>query len=201
MGTLPVEYDREVYTVEKLMGVRTKTGMMPVKRLTARHRQIISLHLQGYSNNTIASLLDLSAVNVCHILQDPKVKDILEQFHQSWMQELESLGGLAVDAVRGALLSEDHNISLKAADKYFRTQKMYTNEQEATKETAEDVISRALEVMGTQADTIREVARSSRANRIIDTTSRDITNGSDITGVSKDSPRNNESDMGKCDGE
>ena len=185
-GTLPVAYDRELYEYEKMIGKRLTSGKKPLKALSARHRQIIALHVQGYSNNSIATILDMSHIAVSHVLTDPLTQSVLSTFKESWVAELAALGALAVDAVREGLLSQDKGVALRAADQFFKTQGTYKQDANAGNETAEDVISRVLTVMEVSADAVRQAAISQRRpTKIIDTSARNMTDG-------RDQPGNNE---------
>jgi hypothetical protein len=139
-----------------------------LKRLTALHHHIIVLHLQGISNVDIATTLDVSPSMVSNTLRSEPAQEIISRHHENTLKELHALLPLSVNAVRHALLDGDPKIQLSAADKHFRAVGLY-KEQDAAKETAEDVIARALQVAQTNAETVRALAQRERP-RLIDVT-------------------------------
>lgn len=156
-------YDSNTYQLEKVVGKRTATGALKLKRLKPEHRQIIALHLKGHSNRDISFLMDRDEVTISRVLHDPLSEQLIQQHLAGVDKELDALTGLAIDALRDGLQQDDIRIRLKAADQTFHAQGKYHHaDKKDDSETAEDVISRALEAISNQAGAIKELSRPDR---------------------------------------
>ena len=81
------------------------------------------------------------------ILHNPTVLAYLERIRAAADEHLKNLLPAAVDVIRRALAQQDLPIALRATDQLFRTQRKYAEPAGQPRETAEDVIARALEVI------------------------------------------------------
>jgi predicted transcriptional regulator len=174
-------YQTELYEMEKILGKRTATGALKLKRLKPLHRHIIACHQRGYSNRDIAHLMDITEITVSRTLNDPLAQELMKEFSEGIDHEMEGLMALGVDAIRNALQDNDKKISLKASDQLFRAMGKYNHTQDdpnKVKDTAEDVIARVLNVMENQSESIKELVRPSRP-RAIDTNFVEVTNNGD----------------------
>lgn len=155
-----VSYSNTVYGQEKVLGLHHHTGRQKLKKLKAKHRHVITYNLQGLSNAAIADILGCSQGWVGRVLRDPLAKEILSNFADDHKQELKSLLPHAVDVIRRSLGSDDPRVALTAADKFFKASGIYNQVEEASGQTAEDVIVRVLaRVAENQTDIIKELSR------------------------------------------
>ncbi len=162
------KYNTEDYQYEKIIGVRKSTGELKLKRLKGVHRQMIGYHLRGMSNRDIAFVTGFSEIAISRVLRDPLAQAYIQEYLAGTENELASLMPMAVDALRDGLGPKvDPRTRLQAADKYFRATGRYAG-GDASKETAEDVIKRALEIAQTNSDTVREITRAGQTARVID---------------------------------
>jgi hypothetical protein len=95
-------------------------GGKGLKALSVKHRQIISLHLQGIAGTRIGKALNCSVGMVYHTINDPLAKKVIDHFISGVENDLEALLPLAVDAVRTGLESGSNDIALKAVDKFAK---------------------------------------------------------------------------------
>jgi hypothetical protein len=109
---------QKVYKIQKFDGTRNTNGTQKLKKLKAKHKLIIAMHLEGVSNQKIAEALNISYANVWLTLQDPLAEKLIEEWHKGLDLELKALRVLAVDAVRRGLNSGDVEVALKAAMTY-----------------------------------------------------------------------------------
>lgn len=147
-------------------------------RLRPIHRRIILLHLMGLSQLDIVSITGHSSGAISRILRDPLSRPYMDAHISMTNQELESLLGLAVDAVRTGLMSDSETTRLKASDHFFKATGRY-GEAAKSAESAEDVIGRALAAMAAsnmatasaverQAGAISNLAGKVDSGKIID---------------------------------
>lgn len=161
-----VRYDREQYEYEKIIGRRRENGATKLKRLTGRHRSIIGLHLRCLSNADISLITGYSEAWISTLLSDPLSQVYIQEHIAGADKELEALAPLAVDAVRQGLQSASEGMRLKAADRFFRATGRFNDDPNKGKETAEDVIARALDAISQQAGAISELSRPVRSRQI-----------------------------------
>ena len=157
------QYDPAVYQFEKIIGKRTQTGELKLKRLKPLHRQMIAMHIGCFSNRDIAFQMNIDEITVSRVLRDPLSQEIINVYAEGIDAELEALLPLGVDVVRKALLSDNAKIALQGTDKLFRALGKFDHSHDREKrETAEDVIARALGIAQTSVDTVRELTRNER---------------------------------------
>ena len=161
------QYDPAVYQFEKIIGKRTKTGELKLKRLKPLHRQMIAMHIGCFSNRDIAFQMNIDEITVSRVLRDPLSQEIINVYAAGIDAELEALLPLGVDVVRKALLSNNAKLALQGVDKLFRALGKFDHSHDVDKrETAEDVIARALKIAQTSVDTVKELARDKRPTAI-----------------------------------
>ena len=108
------------YYADKLIGKRRITGAANLRRLTARHRRIIAMHLEGLTSNEIAYTLCCTATTISRILHDPLVCGLLSAHNSVIDKELEAMAPMAAQAIRSAMESTDHKIALQAVDRWAK---------------------------------------------------------------------------------
>ena len=173
------KYDPAVYQFEKIIGKRTKTGELKLKRLKPLHRQMLHMHLGCYSNRDIAFHLNVDELTVSRVLRDPLSQQVIQLYAAGIDAELEALLPLGVDVVRKALLNDSAKIALQGVDKLFRALGKFNHVgEDQDKETAEDVIARALGIAQTSVETVREITRRERP-RALDVAFERIDDGGD----------------------
>jgi hypothetical protein len=91
-----------------------------LKALSVKHRQIISLHLQGVAGTRIGKALNCSVGMVYHTINDPLAKKVIDHFISGVENDLEALLPLAVGAVRDGLNSGSTDTKLRAVDKFAK---------------------------------------------------------------------------------
>ena len=173
---LGVRYEAEQYEYEKIIGKRTQTGALKLKKLTPKHRIIIGYHVRCLSNADISLITGYNEAYISTLLRDPLSQAYIKEIRAGIDEELEALGPLAVDAVRQGLQSQSEKTRLQAADKFFRATNKYGDSGGGGKETAEDVIARALDAIQAQAGAINNLARPERP-RAIDVQFSEVTHG------------------------
>jgi len=157
------KYDPNQYQYEKIIGKRTKTGELKLKRLKPLHRQMLHMHLGCYSNRDIAFHLNVDEITVSRVLRDPLSQEIISVYANGIDAELEALLPLGVDVLRKSLLSDSAKIALQGADKLFRALGKFNHTgDEEKRETAEDVIQRALGIAQGSVDIVKEITRRDR---------------------------------------
>lgn len=172
------KYDPATYQMEKIIGRRTKTGELKLRRLKPLHRQMIAMHLGCYSNRDIAFHFNVDEITVSRVLRDPLSQEIVNVYAEGIDAELEALLPLGVDVVRKALLSDSAKTALQGVDKLFRALGKFNHTgEDQDKETAEDVIARALGIAQTSVETVREITRRERP-RALDVAFERVEDGS-----------------------
>lgn len=157
------QYDPNTYQFEKIIGRRTKTGELKLRRLKPLHRQMIAMHIGCFSNRDIAFQLNIDEITVSRVLRDPLSQELIQTYASGIDAELEALLPLGVDVLRKSLLSDNAKIALLGTDKLFRALGKFNHTgPEEARETAEDVIARALGIAQTSVDTVRELTRTGR---------------------------------------
>ncbi len=157
------QYDPQVYQFEKIIGRRTKTGELKLRRLKPLHRQMIAMHIGCFSNRDIAFQMNIDEITVSRVLRDPLSQEIINIYAEGIDAELEALLPLGVDVLRKSLLSDSAKIALQGADKLFRALGKFNHTgDEEKRETAEDVIQRALGIAQGSVDIVKEITRRDR---------------------------------------
>lgn len=143
------------YLVEKRIGLRRENGAMKLKKLTARHLRIIGMHLEGFSVEQIAVSMPCSIPTVSRIVNDPLSQVILKRVYEDRQGELQSLGGVAIQAVREGLGPEQPiGVRLRAVDRYAKVRETMLSKDKID-ESAEDVIARMLSRMNITAENVQ----------------------------------------------
>ncbi len=147
---------------EEFFGKPTRC-FQPLKRLHPKHLRIIALHMQGFKGTEIWEMLtnvgmSISLVRIYAVINDPLSTKLMQQFYAGSEIELKALEGMAVDSLRNAMRAGSHRDALSAADKVFKLNKRYG--AESNRDSAEDVISRAMQAVISANETVKEVVRS-----------------------------------------
>ena len=172
------QYDPQVYQFEKIIGRRTKTGELKLRRLKPLHRQMIAMHIGCFSNRDIAFQMNVDEITVSRVLRDPLSQEIINTYAEGIDAELEALLPLGVDVLRKSLLSDSAKIALQGADKLFRALGKFNHTgDEEKRETAEDVIQRALGIAQGSVDIVKEITRRERP-RALDVDFERVNDGS-----------------------
>lgn len=135
-------YSNEQYMAQKDSGERLPDGSQRLKKLNVRHRKIVALHLEGYRNKDIAAKLGMTQARICILLNDPLLQQEIAKHSGLVKQELESLSGSAVNAVREALHSDRMGDRLRGVDRFVKLREALDTGEKS--ETAEDIASRIL---------------------------------------------------------
>lgn len=83
-------------------------------------RTILTLEMRGKTKTAIAEMMHLSIQGVVNIVQRPEYKAMREKVLTEMDHEFLAMKPLAFDAIESGLRSSDENISLKAADMWFK---------------------------------------------------------------------------------
>lgn len=159
-SAVTAKYDPEQYQWGKVIGKRLPTGQQKLRKLTARHKNVIALHLRSLSNRDIAFITGLAEGVVGNILRDPLSQEVISNYLEGIEQELLSLTPMAIDALRSGLGDGSVKTRLNAADKFFRATGRYAQSEKAG-DTAEDVLARALaRVAEDNSATLRQLTRT-----------------------------------------
>ncbi|KKK57678.1 hypothetical protein LCGC14_3052040, partial [marine sediment metagenome] len=111
----------------------------------------------------IAFQMNVDEITVSRVLRDPLSQEIISVYAQGIDSELEALLPLGVDVLRKSLLSDSAKIALQGADKLFRALGKFNHTgDEEKRETAEDVIQRALGIAQGSVDIVKEITRRDR---------------------------------------
>ena len=155
----------EVYKLEKTMGIRLPTGADKLQTLSPMHKKIIALFVQGVKSVHIAEMCDCRLHTVYHTVNDPIAKAWVAQWNEMTDKELEQLMTKGVDAIRDALDSDSINIRLKGVDRMAKMLGRYSPKEGGSGDTAEDVISRILDLANKSVDAVID-SRPERATVI-----------------------------------
>ena len=115
-----------------------RTGL---RYLTPKHWRIINLYAAGFNREYISEELRITPQTVTNIVNDPLAKVILERHAQNAEDELSSLTGLAVEAVRDNLAVGDLDQRRRGAELVLKARGVFKEKAEGT-DSAEDVMSR-----------------------------------------------------------
>jgi len=109
------------YRQEILSGKRLSNGVLPLKRLTSKHKTMILMHLSGKVGMLgIAKEMGCSYSTVNRVLNDPLTKPYIEAFEQGLEMDIRAMRMQAVNVVREGLSSEDKKLALSAVDRYTK---------------------------------------------------------------------------------
>ncbi len=138
----PTLYNPREFSKDRAIA-RLPDKVNPIIRLTAQHKQVIALHMSGWSGVAIGRALKRPASWVYGVLRDDRVKHIISKMHEMVDAELAALFPKAVDAVRTVVEHGTYNARLRAAELIFKTQDKLAPEDSPT-DGAEDIIARML---------------------------------------------------------
>jgi len=110
----------ELRAFEKVIGVRTKNGVVARKQLSPKHKMAITLVMNGWKYGEVAAYLGVGYQTVVNVLSDPLAKPIIEQIKDEQELSLQAMTGLALDATRDALLDNDKNMRLRGVDRFVK---------------------------------------------------------------------------------
>ena len=114
-----------------------------LKKLSLRHKQAISLLLQGLSREEAAEATGFVPEYMSFLLQQPIAREYIAHINRTVSVQLEALYGKSVAAIAGGLSALDPDVKLRAAKLQLQT----TGRLEPTGEerkTAEDVVQAIL---------------------------------------------------------
>lgn len=126
------------YMREKQLGIRRENGAQKLKFLTARHLQILNLHIAGRSMEQIGEVMKLSLHTVWRVISDPISKEFMKNVYSARQQEIDALLGQNVEAIRDCLEDGTRKEKLQAVSVYSRLKLAVAPETNPQK-TAEDV--------------------------------------------------------------
>lgn len=130
------------YDEEKLSGRRRQSGALNLTRLTGKHLRIVNFHLTGMKGNDIAQIMGMTPVSISRVLNDPLVKEVVQNRFTDIDNELFAS---ATKVVGEKLQDEDPAIALRAADMVWRSRGRYEKRVDE-RPTAEDVVQKMLEI-------------------------------------------------------
>ena len=164
---------------EEFFGKPTRC-FQPLKRLHPKHLRIIALHMQGFKGTEIWEMLttagmSISLVRIYAVINDPLSTKLMQQFYAGSEVELKALEGMAVDSLRFAMRDGSHRDALSAADKVFKLNKRYG--AESSRDSAENVIGRAMAAALAANNAVKEVVRS--RPRLTDITPENVIDNND----------------------
>lgn len=139
---------KNLINLNRYLGLVEPSSPKPIRRLNLKDRQIMLLALEGWSTEEVCDQVHVSPARVRRVLNSPQYAKVFEDFLQHKDREFQSLYNLSIAAVRDALRSDDIEVRLKAADKYFKVHAKAESGRGAT--TAEDVITRIMEIKLTE---------------------------------------------------
>lgn len=109
------------YEAEKILGTRQKNGAKNLKKLTRRHKAMISQILMGESYQKVAETFDVSYLCVYLLMHDPLVKPYLDQFDQAHREEFNRMLPKINEALHSGLdESSGFANQMKAIDRWTR---------------------------------------------------------------------------------
>jgi len=124
-------------------GVRNGEGGPPrivLRKLSLRHKQAISLVLQGMSRSDAAEATGFVPEYITFLLQQPTAKEYIAHINRAVSTQLEALYGKSVEAISGGLNASDPDVKLRAAKLQLQTTGRLEPSGEE-KKTAEDVVA------------------------------------------------------------
>lgn len=137
-GTIPTttgEVEKDSFPVEK----------WEPKRLTPKHRQILSLYAQGMKRYEVAAFCRVTPAMVTLLAKSEKGKAYLSEIEEHMDGRLRALYSRSVDAIEDQLVNGKGENKLKAAALQMKATGKLGQAQE-DQETAEDVIQRIMQM-------------------------------------------------------
>lgn len=135
-----IPYKDTNYEREKRQGIRRANGARKLKKLSNRHLQIITKHLEGKSGEEISAEMHVTFITVSRVLNDPLAKDLISTVYRDRQGEIDALAGKAIDAVRTGLDSPSPRVKLTAVGSFAKL-KETIGKEESTAKTAEDIVA------------------------------------------------------------
>lgn len=153
LGDVQVEHSEQIERARvhlassgRPAGVRNGEGQTPriiLRRLSNRHKQAISLVLQGMSRSEAAEATGFVPEYITFLLQQPLAKEYIAHVNKAVSTQLEALYGKSVEAIAGGLIASDPDVKLRAAKLQLQTTGRLEPD-EGSKRTAEDVVQAML---------------------------------------------------------
>ena len=129
-----------------------------IKRLRLKHRRVLALHLQGCSNEEIASTLSISTSYIRSIINSDPGKAYLEAAFADFDKELRALVPRAIAAMRDTVESNDEKVRLHSAELILKANRKF-DAPPGSGDSAEAVIERILERVGLDGTRVRIAER------------------------------------------
>lgn len=148
------------YEEEKLEGVRRPNGVRYLSRLKPRHRQVITLHIAGHSNNDIAKVMNLSPATISLVLSDPLSQTIIQQALDDAQGELSALTLRSIDTIREAMdptKTPKIETRLRGVDRFVKLYEV--TEIKKKGRTAEDVVQ---DLLGSINNTLKRIDKEQK---------------------------------------
>ena len=155
LNEVAVVAETKVVKIGRPRGVANGQGQAPriiLKKLSNRHKQAVSLVLQGMSREEAAEATGFDPAYITFLLQQPKVKDFIAHVNKAVGTQLEALYGKSVQAIAGGLNHSDPDVKLRAAKLQLQTTGRLEPDGDE-KKTAEDVVQAIL--LGVQVNVNR----------------------------------------------
>jgi len=118
-----------------------------LKKLTSKHREIISLRNTGISREDVGRLCNCTPEYVTMLIKQPLAQAYLLELQEEIKQDLRGLSGKAVQRVSKTLESGDDRAGLRAAEIVLEANGFIRVKGEESKATtAEDVVAKLFEI-------------------------------------------------------
>ena len=127
-------------------GVLNGQGQTPtilLKKLSLRHKQALSLVLQGMSREDAAEATRFTPEYITFLLRQPIARDYIARINQMEETRLQALFGKSVQAMADGLQHADPDVKLRAAKLQLQATGRLEPSEEGRK-TAEDVVQAIL---------------------------------------------------------
>lgn len=118
------------------------------KRLTPKHRQILSLYAQSMKREDVASLCKCTPALVTMLAKCDLGRAYLKEIEETMDQRLRLLQHKTIDAIEDQLDNGKGENKLKAAALQMRATGKLGHDPREGEDTAEDVIQRILQIAG-----------------------------------------------------
>jgi hypothetical protein len=120
-----------------------KQPMILLKKLSLRHKQALSLTLQGMSREDAAEATQFTPEYITFLLRQPIARDYIAHINQVEETRLQALFGKSVNAMVKGLDHDDPDVALRAAKLQLQATGRLEPSDEG-KKTAEDVVQAIL---------------------------------------------------------
>lgn len=146
-------YDVAQYQAEKAQGQRLPNGAKPLGKLTGKHLRIVNLHMAGLKGGEIAAALNLTPSRVSIILNDPLTQ---AEIGKRFVETDREMFARATKKIDESMDNSDPAIALRAAEMVWRSRGKF-EKKEVDRPTAEDVVTRMLQLAGEQGQATLKV--------------------------------------------